>query len=93
MSGCECSGDQWDSIVGIRTDVGLSGVLANGGTIVDTTIGSHQAKKLAQGATGCLYAIGVSNSIRVDIQSGPVGTGDPCQESLAIAQLIEPKLP
>jgi hypothetical protein len=92
-SGCEWSGDEWDAIVGIRTDVGLSGVLANGGTIVPTTVGSHQAAKLSQGDSGCLYVLGVANSMRVDIQSGPVGTGDPCQESLKIAQVIEPKLP
>src|SRR5947209_3772064 len=96
-SGCQWTGDSFAVVAGIRTDVGLSGVIPNG-TITDTTIGSHTAKKLvtnfSSGAGGtCLYAIGVTDSMRVDITSTVIASGDACQESLAIAQIIEPKLP
>jgi hypothetical protein len=97
-SGCQWDGDNFSVVVVIRTDVGLAGVLANGGTIVNTNVGSHQAKKLATGYSSgaggtCLYAIGVTDSLRVDVTSTVVASGDACQESLAVAQLIEPKLP
>jgi hypothetical protein len=91
-SGCEWDGDELTAGVLIRTDVGLSGVVPNGGTAVDTTVGSHQAKKLDQGSGGCLIAIGITESIRVDVQADLL-SGDGCQSSLKIAQIVEPKLP
>jgi hypothetical protein len=93
-SGCQWDGDEFSSGILIRTDVGLSGVEAVQGTPVDITVGSHQAKQLKENnGTGCLIAIGITDSMRVDVQSTVVDTGDACQESLSIARIVEPKLP
>jgi hypothetical protein len=79
-------------IVGIRTNVGLSGVQATG-AITDITIGNHQAKKLMGAGGSCVVAIGVTSSSRVDVTlNGPSKT-DPCPPALQVAQLVEPKLP
>lgn len=89
--GCEFSPNRASFSVGIRTNVGLAGVQANGGEIKDITVGRHQAKQLL-GATGsCGIYIGVTSTSRVDVVLN--GQGDPCPPALKIAELVEPKLP
>ena len=90
-SGCEWDGSDLTAGVLIRTDVGLAGVVPNG-TLTSTTVGSHQAKKLVN-APSCMYIIGITDSMRVDVQAVPSSSGDGCQQALALAQIIEPKLP
>jgi hypothetical protein len=79
--------------VAIRTDVGLAGFNSSGGTVHDTTVGSHQAKQEV-GVTGsCVIGIGVSATSRVDITVTGDGTTDPCPTAMKLASLVEPKLP
>lgn len=91
-SGCEWDGSQFTVGVDVRTNVGLAGVLANGGTISGTTVGSHQAK-LQQDPSGCMYALGVTDSSRVDVTATGNSENGQCDEALAVAKLIEKKLP
>lgn len=75
-------------LVGIRKNLGLSQVQANGGQITDTTVSGRKAKQVAgQAAGSCLIALDVSESSRVDVT-----TGD-CSTALKVAELVEPKLP
>jgi hypothetical protein len=90
-SGCEWDGSQYIVSVVIRTDVGLSGVQANGGTVTNTQIGSHQAKQL-QDTAGCTYIIGITDSSRVDAGATGISGGNVCAESLTVAQLVEKHL-
>jgi hypothetical protein len=93
-SGCEWDSSSYIVTVLIRTDVGLAGLVASGGTITNTQVGSHQAKQLTESAGSCLYAIGINDSTRVDINVGPItNNNSACQESLAVAQLVEKHLP
>jgi hypothetical protein len=95
-SGCTWDGQSFVAAVLIRTDVGLAGVLANGGSMSDTKIGSHPAKQVVLGSGAgaiCLYAIGITDSMRVDVQATAISEGDSRSEALTIAQTIEPKLP
>ncbi|MBB5960340.1 hypothetical protein FHS29_006963 [Saccharothrix tamanrassetensis] len=78
--------------VGIRTNVGLSGVQPNGGVIKDIKVGDRAAKELL-GATGsCGIYLGVTDSSRVDVVLNATGQ-DPCPLALRIAELVEPRLP
>jgi hypothetical protein len=79
--------------VAIRTNVGLSGFLANGGTVHDITVGTHQAKQVLDDSGSCVVGIGVSDSSRVDVTATPGATADPCPVAGKLANLIEPKLP
>lgn len=93
-SGCQWNGSDFSVSVGVRTDVGLAGVLLNGGTLTNTTVGTHQAKQVAGVASsGCLVAMGITNSMRVDVGATQVSTGNECQEAMAVAQLVEKRLP
>lgn len=90
---CQFSPDRGSFSVGIRTNVGLSGVQSNGGEIKDIKVGSHQAKQLL-GATGsCGVYLGVDSSSRVDVVLNAGASTDPCPLALKIAELVEPKLP
>jgi hypothetical protein len=79
--------------VAIRTNVGLSDFPANGGTIHDITIGTHQGKQVLDDSGSCEVGIGVSDSSRVDITATPGASADPCPIAAKLANLIEPKLP
>ncbi|MGQ0840661.1 DUF3558 family protein [Actinokineospora sp.] len=79
---------------GIRTDVGLAGIVVDG-AISDVTIGSHQAKQMRTTTGGCFVFIGVTASSRVDVL-GSDRQGDQdeaCDLALRAAKLIEPNLP
>jgi hypothetical protein len=90
---CEFASADFTMGVAIRTDVGLPGFTANGGTVHDTTIGAHQAKQEVDSTGSCVIGIGVSASSRVDVTVLPNENGDPCPTALKLANLIEPKLP
>ena len=79
--------------VAIRTDVGLDGFNSSGGTVHDTTVGSHQAKQEVDNTGSCVIGIGVSAMSRVDITVTGDGTTDPCPTATKLASLVEPKLP
>jgi hypothetical protein len=92
-SGCEWDGSTYIVGVLIRTNVGLAGVLANGGTITNTQVGSHQAKQLTEAGGDCLYAIGINDSTRVDVSAGTIGsTASTCPQALSAAELVEKHL-
>jgi hypothetical protein len=79
--------------VAILTDRGLSAFNANGGTVQDITIGTHQAKQEADSTGSCAIAIGVTDSSRVDVTVTPGATADACPTATKLATAIEPKLP
>jgi hypothetical protein len=90
----DCSLDMADYSVGIalRT-AGLSDFVLTGGTAHDTKIGSHSAKQGVDNTKSCVIGIGVTSSSRVDVTATGNGDTDPCPTALAVATLIEPKLP
>lgn len=88
---CQFAPNRASFSVGIRTNVGLAGVQANGGEIKEITVGRHQAKQLLGASGSCGIYIGVTSSSRVDVVLN--GQGDPCPPALKIAELVEPKLP
>jgi hypothetical protein len=80
----------------VRTDAGLSEYVAvpGGGPVTSVTVGRHQAKQQAdKSSSSCTVAIGVTSSSRVDVTATGNGDTDPCPTALAVATLIEPKLP
>ncbi|MCG8920520.1 DUF3558 domain-containing protein [Actinokineospora sp. PR83] len=79
---------------GIRTNVGLAGVVVNG-PISDLSIGSHQARQMRTTTGGCFVFLGVTASSRVDVLAGDLrGNQDAaCELALRAAELIEPNLP
>jgi Protein of unknown function (DUF3558) len=82
--------------VDVRTDGGLADFapVAGGGPVTAPDLGGHQAKEQAdKNASSCTVAIGVSDSSRVDVTATGNGNTDPCPATLAVAKLVEPKLP
>ena len=79
---------------GIRTNVGLAGVVVDG-PISDLSIGSHQARQMRSSTGGCFVFLGVSASSRVDVLGSELrGDQDAaCDLALRAAKLIEPNLP
>jgi hypothetical protein len=94
-TGYSCDFHSSDSVLGytIRTDVGLAGYVTPGGAIHDITIGTHQAKQQIGETGSCVIAIGVSDSSRVDVTVTGDGTTDTCPTALALARMVEPRLP
>lgn len=90
---CDFSAGVVAMIVGIRTNVGLNGFQANGGTVRDLTIGRHQAKQVVDNTGSCVIGIGVTDSSRVDVTASGDGTSDPCPAATKLANIVEPKLP
>jgi hypothetical protein len=93
-----CELDTADDHFGIdvRTDGGLADFtpVAGGGPVTAPDLGSHQAKEQAdKNSSSCTVAIGVSDSSRVDVSATGNGDTDPCPATLAVAKLVEPKLP
>jgi len=85
---CELDNAEGHIIVGIRTNVGLQGYNASGGTVTDITVGSHQAKQEVDSTGSCIIALGVSSSSRVDITVTGDGTTNPCPTTMTVAQLV-----
>lgn len=80
---------------GIRTNVGLAGVVVKG-PVTDIAVGSHQAKQMRSDDTGgCTVFIGVTASSRVDVvvQDRQGDQDEACELALRAAKLIEPNLP
>ncbi|MGH3436345.1 MAG: DUF3558 family protein [Sciscionella sp.] len=79
--------------VDVRTNLGLSQVQANGGTVGPvTTLGSHQSRQ-QQNSVGCLVAIGVTAGSRVDVQGVSTNGTPDCSAAQQAAKVIEPNLP
>jgi hypothetical protein len=92
-SGCEWDGSEFVATVLIRTDVGLPGVVPDGATVTSLRAGRHDAKELDYpGDSGCMFVIGITGSVRVDIQAVP-NTGSGRSQAQSLVQIIEPKLP
>lgn len=79
--------------IALRTTSGLSDFTLTGGSAHTITVGSHSAKQGVDNTGSCNVAIGVSSSSRVDVTALGDGNADPCPTALAVARLIEPKLP
>lgn len=59
-----------------------------------TTVGSHDAVQYTAGVSSCAFAIGITDTSRVDV-SGAAGGDEAkaCTVAKEAAQLVEPKLP
>lgn len=80
--------------VGIRTNLGLAQVQADGGKLTDTTVRGRPAKQVSEDTAGtCIIALEVTSSSRVDVTVTPPPKGDGCPLALKVAELVEPKLP
>lgn len=93
---CELDSSAYHIGLDIRTDVGLAGFqgVSGGGHLSSHTIGRHMAKEQPDnGSSSCTVAVGVSQSSRVDVTATGDGTTDPCPTAMAVAELVEPKLP
>jgi hypothetical protein len=93
---CELDTADYHFGLDIRTDAGLAGFepVAGGGPVTSPDLGSHQAKEQAdRNSSSCTVVIGVSDSSRVDVTATGDGNTDPCPATLAVAKLVEPKLP
>jgi hypothetical protein len=83
--------------ISIRDDQGLAEINTDGLSVTDDQIGHHRGR-LAQGPAngdGCLVAVGVSATSRVDVT---VSTSDSsvthaCSLANQFAKVVEPKLP
>jgi uncharacterized protein DUF3558 len=90
---CDFDSDEFAMGVVLTTDAGLAVFDPAGGVVHDTTIGSHQARQVAEGKDTCYVVIGVSPSSRVDVDVTGDGTTDPCPTALTLARLVERRLP
>lgn len=83
--------------VSVRNDQGLGDINTDGLSLTDDQVGRHHGR-LAQGPAngdGCLVAIGVTATSRVDVT---VSTSDSsvahaCSLANRFARVVEPKLP
>jgi hypothetical protein len=79
--------------VGIVDDLGLGDVQSSG-TTKQMKIGSHDAVQYTGGVSTCAFALGVTETSRVDVLAAANGNE---QQACTIAQqaaaLVEPKLP
>lgn len=91
-SGCEWEGSQFIVEVDVRVDVGMAGVVSTGGPITSTTIGHHAARQTNDQA-GCLIAMGVTASSRVDAAATGITDAGQCAEARAVAEFVEKRLP
>jgi len=81
--------------IAIRDSQSLSDITSAGYTVTQDNVGSHQGKQAAlDGGGGCLIAIAVSNTSRVDVDiSGGTDTASSCQFANQVAKVVEPHLP
>lgn len=85
--------------IGLDHDLGLKDGNYQGGTPTPITIGKHEATKLENmggGEGGCSIFIGITESSSVHIAATASGRSDTpkaCAKALAVAQIIDPKLP
>jgi hypothetical protein len=79
--------------IGVIDDLGLDQVQSSGST-QSMKIGSHDAVQYTGGVSACAFAIGVTDSSRVDVTGAANGdTTEACAVAKQAAQLVEPKLP
>lgn len=85
--------DQHSISVGVIDDLGLDDVQTSGAK-EQTQVGSHEAVRYDGPLGTCSFAIGVTDSSRVDVSG--VASGDmtkACSIAKQAADLVEPKLP
>jgi hypothetical protein len=82
--------------IDIRATQGVDALRANGGTITDGKVGSRTARQLQTVNAGCILALAVTPSSRVDVSVVVVGDDNStqsCQIAGNIAAIVESKLP
>ncbi|WP_170166792.1 DUF3558 family protein [Lentzea atacamensis] len=80
--------------VGIRTNLGLAQVQADGGKLTEITVGGRPAKQVSEDTAGtCIIALEVTSSSRVDVTVTPPPKSDGCPLALKVAEFVAPKLP
>lgn len=95
---CELTTATFGAQLGVEK-LGLSQVQANGGTVNDVPINGRQGKEVVgpQGGNGCLVAVPLTETSRVDISAvmnDASATGQQtCTAALQVAKLVEPHLP
>jgi hypothetical protein len=85
--------DQHSISVGVIDNLGLDDVQSSG-TKQETTVGSHDAVRYDGPLGTCSFAVGVTDTSRVDVSG--VASGDmakACSIAKQAAELVEPKLP
>lgn len=92
---CQTSPPAFTVIVAVRTKAGLADVVESDlHRAVPTSIGTRAAKQLVDESGSCLIALGVGRKARVDVVvNSSSGDADPCPFSVAIAGLVDPRLP
>jgi hypothetical protein len=98
---CTWSNDNFDDgngyalKVDIRDSQGLTDFSTAGYSVTDDPIGGHQGKQAQRtGGPGCIIAIGVSPTSRVDVTAETASDANQaCMVANQYAKLIEPKLP
>jgi hypothetical protein len=90
---CEVASSSGGVTIGFQKH-GLSDLVVEG-PVTDVRIGGHPAKKMSYSSdsTGCLVAIGVTGSSRIDLSAEVNGGVDPCSWALKAAGLVERHLP
>jgi hypothetical protein len=93
----DCSLETSDYSIGValRTNGGMGDFQQlPGGTVQNITVGNHSAKQeKVDSSSSCVVVVGVTSSSRVDVTATGDGNTDPCPTALAVAKLVEPKLP
>lgn len=78
----------------VRLNQGITQVQDVGGQIHELTVNGRAAKKVTgQPAGGCLVAVGIAASSRVDIQVAGDDDAEDCVTAEKAAKFVEPKLP
>ncbi|MGH3759771.1 MAG: DUF3558 family protein [Actinophytocola sp.] len=79
--------------IGVADELGLADVQSSG-PATPTTIGSHDAVQFTGGVSSCAFALGVTDTSRVDVISAANGDeARACGIAKQAAELVEPKLP
>ncbi|MEU4801736.1 DUF3558 domain-containing protein [Actinosynnema sp. NPDC023587] len=91
---CRYSPETATVILAVRTNVGLTGVQANGGEIKETSVGGRPAKELLDATGSCGIYLGVTDRSRVDVVVNATSSGrEPCPIANRVAEVVEPRLP
>lgn len=89
---CEWDSNDYVVVIGVQPS-SLAQFQSQGGTVTDTSINGRQAKQDQLSAGDCLVGLAINDVSHADISVTPSGSADACTEALAIAKLVEPKLP
>lgn len=87
------SGDSIGISVDIRNSQGVSDANDAGLGIDTTEVGGRQVARIPTQTGGCIIAIGVTESSRVDVRSNAFDNQKSCDIADDLAGIVEPKLP